>query len=205
MAVATRSGTRHHPRRTASRAVVRWMRAATAVVLYQLVSALPARLVPHVLLPYRYKFRAVWISPHGINRKHGPPGESQAAGRALNAALRRKFVVDGPWDYPGRPLGAVHDTDELVLSMRENGFTRHSLLKEAVRGGIQICIARDGRPVLFNEGHNRVTAAKIAGISAVPVLIRGVHRLWAEKTLARHGDRLVTALDRGIAELETEE
>lgn len=53
-----------------------------------------------------------------------------------------------------------------------------------------VCIAldRDGRPVKTAKGLHRLAMAQILGMKSIPVMVRGVHRGWWEKTAGTEKD-----------------
>lgn len=173
---------------------------------YRVVSALPARLVPTWLQVLRWKYRPVWVPVAALGRKHGPPGGSRESGKDLNAQLRRAFVVDGDWDTPGRTLQqptSRERLEELIESMTRDGFVHPATSTLAARqGGIQVCVAGDGELVIFNEGHHRISAARIAGVEKVPVFIRGIHREWASSQLGPKTKYSTADLDCLVARIE---
>lgn len=67
---------------------------------------------------------------------------------------------------------------------------------------IKIYVDRHGElHKLQGAGHHRLAMARLLAVPAIPVLVLGVHRLWAMRMQAELGGDVITAVDRGLLRL----
>lgn len=83
--------------------------------------------------------------------------------------------------------------------MRTHGYRTQLQLRRPPVDEINICIGRDGQPLLIRHGNHRLSMAKVLGLTCVPVVVRGVHPRWVYRV--RHNHRMQAtsaAVARGV-------
>lgn len=100
---------------------------------------------------------------------------------------RARIEAGRPMGYKGEKIRTVQALDELVEeqllglieSMEAEGFR----LKRwhDVKSPIAVMIARDGSLLKKPNGRHRFAAARIAGLTRIPVKVNRVHRRWLER------------------------
>jgi hypothetical protein len=86
--------------------------------------------------------------------------------------------------------------------IRRNGYRSQAELGAARPGDeIVVHIGRDGLVrKMQGSGHHRLAIARLLGIDAVPVAVRGVHIELVDRWRAEHGCSVLAAVRRGLAE-----
>ena len=118
---------------------------------------------------------------------------------------------DGIYSHEGQEVrtkaGAVEYLSRYRLlfdEIQNNGYkSQEELGNYPVRYEINVCIGRGGQITYLAHGTHRLAIAKILGLKSIPVIIRTVHRTWAEYCFDKYGTDLFRAICCGISELKS--
>jgi len=91
----------------------------------------------------------------------------------------------------------------LFDDIRNNGYkSQQELGNYPVRYEINVCIGRAGQIIYLAHGTHRLAIAQILGLKSIPVIVRTVHRNWAEGCFNKYGSDVFNAICTGIRELK---
>ncbi len=100
---------------------------------------------------------------------------------------------------------------KIYEDIRDNGYKTQKHLKRkksvliSAKGQddeIVVFIGRNGNLIGGNGGRHRMAIVKLLGINEVPVLIVGVHYLWARKCFEKYKTDVLSAINKGLSEIE---
>ena len=110
----------------------------------------------------------------------------------------------GEWNYRCESLEDIHayfaSLEAAFASIRDEGYRTQAELGGDRWDEIQVYLDRRGTLVIGNEGNHRYEMARVLGLTAVPMQLRGVHTAWARACYDRFGGPLERAVRRGIDE-----
>jgi hypothetical protein len=94
----------------------------------------------------------------------------------------------------------MHQTFEQI---RRGGYRSQAELGlDSWMDEIKVFVDRHGElHKLQGAGHHRLAMARLLAVPQIPVLVLGVHRLWATRMQARFGVDVITAVDLGLSRL----
>ena len=94
--------------------------------------------------------------------------------------------------------------ERIYHDMKDNGYkTQAELGDVSALYEVNVCVGRHGEIIYLAHGTHRLAIALILGIECIPVVVRSVHRHWAESCFKEYGGGVLEAIHKGIQEIDS--
>ncbi len=91
----------------------------------------------------------------------------------------------------------------IYQNIKTYGYKTQDALDGSKKNEIRVYIDRHGEFMLGSEGNHRYMIAKILNLNKIPVIVKGIHYLWAKKCYDYYNNRnLLKSIQEGLRNMD---